>query len=43
MMARGLTAMVVLVGVTVVHFVVSVAGQALALRVAFDTQPGGGP
>ena len=31
------------VGVAALHFVLSVAGQVLALRVAFDSQPGGTP
>ena len=31
------------VGVTALHFVLSVAGQVLALRVAFDSQPPGTP
>jgi hypothetical protein len=41
MTSSRLTALVVFVGVSLSHFVISVAGQALALRVAFDTQPGG--
>ena len=33
----------VFAAVAAVHFVLSFAGQALALRVAFDSQPGGTP
>jgi hypothetical protein len=33
----------VFVGVAALHFVLSVAGQVLALRVAFDSRPGGAP
>jgi hypothetical protein len=36
-----LTALAVFAAVSVAHFVVSVAGQILVLRVVFDAQPGG--
>jgi len=42
-MARRLATLAVFVVVAALHFVLSVAGQVLALRVAFDSQPGGTP
>ena len=42
-MTRRLALLAVFVGVAALHFVLSVAGQVLALRVAFDSQPGGTP
>jgi hypothetical protein len=43
MMARRLAPVALFAGVSLGHFVLSVAGQVLALRVAFDSQPGGTP
>lgn len=42
-MTRRRALLAVFVGVAALHFVLSVAGQVLALRVAFDSQPGGAP
>ena len=42
MRARVLIAAVAFAGVALAHFAVAVAGQVLALRVAFDTQSAGG-
>jgi hypothetical protein len=41
MRARRLAAVALFLAVSLGHFLLSFTGQALALRVAFDTQPGG--